>query len=303
MPGKFQTQEAFLTKAKLKHGEFYSYDKVQYIRSSQKVVITCPLHGDFQQVASAHLLGKGCKQCTGLVSPTQEEWIEKAVEVHGNKYDYSVTVYKNAYTKVDINCPNHGIFQKGPSEHLRGVGCNACKIREREIEVRSRATHIHGDKYDYSQAVFYPNTSKTTIICPLHGPFLQSADSHLQGAGCRVCKESKGEKKIRVLLERNCVPFVAQQKFEGCKLKSQLSFDFFLPTYNLCIEFNGRHHYEPDQFFGGSEEFAYVQARDRIKQEYCKENNITLLVIHYKESVEKKLSEVINLKFDGSRYL
>lgn len=136
---------------------------------------------------------------------TASEFIEKAINLHNGKYDYSQTVYVNSRTKVTIICPDHGPFEQLPSSHLQGNGCPKCariwsdahKQNLRMSSRRSRgmtteewierAKQIHGDKYDYSQTVYVNQRTNVKIICPVHGVFEQKADSHIRGSGCRLC--------------------------------------------------------------------------------------------------------------------
>ena len=119
---------------------------------------------------------------------TQEEFIARAKEVHGDKYDYSKVAYKNSSVKVCIVCPEHGEFWQNPSQHLSGVGCPKCagkgKTREDFIE---KATVVHNGKYDYSKVVYKGVDKKVCIICPEHGEFWQQPNLHLKGCGCPKC--------------------------------------------------------------------------------------------------------------------
>ena len=125
--------------------------------------------------------------------------------------------------------------------------------------------------------------SKTELIitCPLHGDFEQTPNNHLSGRGCSVCKSSKGEKRIIKYLKDKKILFNTQKTFKNLKYKSLLKFDFYLPDYNLCIEYDGRQHYEPIEYFGGRKQFDIIKMRDSIKNEYCSTNNINLVRIPY----------------------
>lgn len=127
------TTEQFIEKATLKHNNKYNYNKSIYIRSHDKLTITCNIHGDFIQTATDHLSGYGCPECKRQKaisdnSSNLDEFIIKAKTVHGDMYDYSNTVYNINSKKININCPIHGEFIQYKSNHLKGHGCNQCAI-------------------------------------------------------------------------------------------------------------------------------------------------------------------------------
>ena len=86
-----------------------------------------------------------------------------------------------------------------------------------------------------------------------------------------------------------------QKRFEDCKDKKQLPFDFYLPDYNCCIEYDGRQHFQAIEYWGGEEVFQLTQFHDQIKNDYCKENNIRLIRIKYDEDVSEVLSNAFGL--------
>lgn len=143
MGKKLNTQE-FVEKARQVHNDKYDYSKTEYVTSRQKVVIICPEHGEFLQLPSSHLQGSGCPECAKKWSEehksnlqasarksrgmTTEEWILRARQIHGDKYDYSQTVYVNQRTSVKIMCPIHGLFEQKADSHIRGCGCRLCGL-------------------------------------------------------------------------------------------------------------------------------------------------------------------------------
>ena len=116
----------FIKKASIIHNNKYNYSEVDYKRSDKKVAIICPTHGNFLQTPREHLSGRGCIKCVKLYSPTTDEWIEKAKQIHGDLYDYSIVNYIKCDIKIDIKCQIHGIFRQTPNEHLNGRGCPKC---------------------------------------------------------------------------------------------------------------------------------------------------------------------------------
>lgn len=180
--------EKFVQKAKLVHGDKFDYSKTVYTKNSNKVIIICKIHGEFEQNAASHLAGCECPKCHGF-NKTAEDFINEARAIHGDRYDYSKTKYINSNTKVIITCREHGDFSQMPTSHLSGTGCRTCthnRLVDTEEFIR-KARLVHGDKYDYSKVKYVHNQKEVIIICPIHGEFKQRPAGHIQGAGCKKC--------------------------------------------------------------------------------------------------------------------
>ena len=195
--------EDFIKKAQEVHCYKYDYSKVEYVNSKTKVCIICPEHGEFWQAPSEHLSGKGCAKCAGHIPYTVESWIQKANEIHKDKYDYSKVKYVNSSTPVCIICPEHGEFWQIPNGHLRGKGCPKCAGTKKLTidDFITKARYIHSDKYDYSKVEYKNARTKVCIICPEHGEFWQTPWGHLSGKGCPNCKGLRKQYKFNLLQE------------------------------------------------------------------------------------------------------
>ncbi|MHA1815314.1 MAG: hypothetical protein ACTSX1_04860 [Candidatus Heimdallarchaeaceae archaeon] len=229
---------------------------------------------------------------------TNQEFVSRAEEVHKNKYDYTFSNYKNYNTKVKILCQEHGIFEQAPINHLRGRGCKQCvydNLKSNTSDFIRDSKKVHGNIYSYSATTYSGCYSKVIITCLKHGNFKQKPYSHKQGKGCPICNNSKGEKEVRLILEKCDIKYIPQKTFDDCKNVFLLSFDFYLPDYNLCIEYDGEQHFRPMGFSGGEKSYKRIVKNDNIKNEYCKVNNIELLRIKFNENVIDKLKQTIEL--------
>lgn len=194
MPRK-KTTEEFINSALVAHNGKYSYGRTVYTNSNTKVLITCPTHGNFEQLPYDHTAGRGCRHCGNNAPYTTESFIEKAVKVHGSMYTYSNTNYINNKTKVSITCPVHGEFMQSPAAHIVSKqGCKECghsKVSAGQVltteQFIEKAIKIHGDKYDYSLVDYNRHDIKVTIICKEHGKFEQKPSYHLGGSNCIEC--------------------------------------------------------------------------------------------------------------------
>lgn len=120
---------------------------------------------------------------------TIEEFINKARNVHGDKYDYSKVVYKDNKTKVCIICHTHGEFYQRPNDHMNGNGCPICSGRTKNTteEFVKKAKYVHNNYFDYGKTEYVSANKKITVTCPIHGDFNVKANNHLTGHNCPKC--------------------------------------------------------------------------------------------------------------------
>ena len=381
--GRMTTTE-FIYRARKVHGDKYSYGKTEYIKSDKPVTITCDKHGDFDQVANAHLSGCGCPQCKAekihlLKNKGTKQFIEDARNVHGDEYDYSKVKYIDSKTNVEIICKKHGSFTQTPNSHLRGCGCPKCvdkktgeRCRMTLGEFLRRAEETHGDKYDYSlvtKDTFVDARTDVEIICPKHGTYKQTPYEHLSGrgcywcgkesmaqkqaltrddvvrrcneifdskynyslfteyhskkdiiqvicpkhgawtvsvnnhlyrqSGCPSCKRSFGEERIARFLDEKHIEYIEQYRIKNESLlciNMYMMIDFFLPKYNIAIEYNGIQHYEENPLFD-TRNLEQQQWRDDAVRSYCKNHGIKLIEIPYTDfdNIEGLLNRKLKL--------
>lgn len=305
MPKRLTTEE-FIEKSKKVHGDKYDYSLVEYTVNHKHIKIICPKHGEYVKTPLLHLLGQGCKICSGK-QHTTEIFIKNAKSVHGNKYDYSLVDYKNGRTKVKIICKKHGIFEQTPEAHYYdGDGCSECSGNKKMTTDTfiKKSLLIHGNKYDYNSVLYVNNRTKVNIKCDEHGYFMQSPDHHLVGGGCPYCKNSIGENFIALFLENNNFKYVRQKQFDGCLnpiTNRKLPFDFYLPDLNVCIEYDGLQHFKSVEMYGGQKYLEETQFKDEIRNDFCNSNGIKLLRIKYDKNVKNKVNKILNSWFRAER--
>ena len=291
------TTEEFIRRANEIHHNKYSYEKTSYTNANTKVIITCPIHGDFTQKPSHHMNGHGCPHCKKNDKDTTESFIKKAKQVHGNKYDYSKVNYVNTRTKVCIICPTHGEFWQTPNDHISGAGCLKCAINNnaslRRIgkeEFVKRASEIHNNKYEYADIEYTNEKNKTTIICPIHGVFTQRIEDHLQGCGCPSCAKqiSKDENEICNLLGN-----IKYERHNRTLLNGK-EIDIYIPSLKLGIEYHGL-RWHTDFAFGRDRNYHIG------KLNQCNSKGVSLIQIfedewiYHKEIVKCKLKHILGI--------
>ena len=265
-----------------KHHYKYIYDLTSYQNTRSLITITCPLHGSFKQRISDHLYsGCGCPSCDTTKKFTTEDFISKSKSKHCDTYDYLLSEYgNNNYDKVTITCRIHGNFEQTPFAHMRGQGCPECannRLYTNE-EFITMCREKHNGIYDYSIVEYKGKNNYIKVICNKHGEFEQLAKLHLAGYGCKKCKMSKLEIWMKSFLDEKKIRWEFNKKFD-LKYKKLLSFDFWLPDYNICIECDGIQHHKAVEFFGGEERLEEQIIKDSIKDEWCKQNGIYLIRI------------------------
>jgi hypothetical protein len=222
-----QAAKDFEKNARAVHGGKYDYSRVEYVGSPIPVEIICLVHGSFLQRPYSHLQGIGCPECKNdahrsniakKAARAAKEFIEKAVAVHGHRYDYSKAAYSRSGVQTTITCKKHGEFSQTPLKHLQGQGCRKCaqedlnKRRNQKArdEFIARAKQVHQGKYDYGASVYIDARTALVIGCPTHGLFKQTADGHLGGSGCIKCRDDQNRKLQQVKMQKAGSTFSAR---------------------------------------------------------------------------------------------
>ena len=251
------TQEEFVNRSIDVHSNRYDYTQSEYINAKTKVKIICPEHGVFEQLPRAHFDGQGCPECGKLrtiskLTTSTTVFIDNAVSVHGDKYDYSFVKYKQSHSKIKIICPEHGVFEQTPTSHLSGCACPKCGINTTKTKLISNtdefikiSTKVHGDKYDYSLVIYTNNKTKVKIICPEHGVFEQRPDNHVYLLhGCPKCSSiiSKQELGLQEWIKGN-VDILTNDR----SIISPYELDIVIPSHKIAIEYNGLYWHSETQ--------------------------------------------------------
>lgn len=192
-----------------KHADKYTYHEDTYINSITEMKMICPIHGEFWQKPSNHANGKGCKKCglvsmknkliysnteiTNLLENTHElNFIDRCIKIHGNKYNYSQTIYTKMKDTIKIICPEHGLFEQKAMNHVNGKGCKQCtkygKLTKENLI--KKLTTDHDYEFDFKELkVDYKTSDKLNFICKIHGPTTRSIQNLINGKGCRKCSQ------------------------------------------------------------------------------------------------------------------
>ena len=199
-----KTTEQFIKEAKRIHGNKYDYSKTKYATEKTNVTIICPIHGEFEQTPRKHLIGHGCQKCGVEKSSknqgfTNESFIEKAKQIHGNKYDYSKVDYKGYDEPITIICHVHGEFEQTPDSHLQGSGCQRCsnRLSKNENEIYEFIINIIGKENVIKSETSILSKHKEIDI------FIPSLKLGIEYNGCRWHSEQFGKGKFYHLNKTN----------------------------------------------------------------------------------------------------
>lgn len=287
---KYRNIDDFKSAYIKKYGSLrYDWSKAKWVDYSTKICLICHKldddgneHGEFWMKPKDILsYNRTCKKCVREnAKKSLEYYINKSIEVNQDKngeplYDYHlIEKIENNKTKVPIICKKcNKVFYQTFNHHTKGIGCPYCngmyKTTEEIIELFKK---VQGNRYIYDKVNFINNRTKVCIICPIHGEFWQTPKNHLNGKGCPTCKESKLEKKLSLLLDKNKIEY--DRFYRNKEIFNLLSIDFKLKNSNILIECQGKQHIGIGGW--GKDEFDIQLERDINKNQIAKNNNFEL---------------------------
>lgn len=298
-----KTHEEYTKELLLKNPNVEVVDK--YINANIPIKHHCLIHDVYWNITPSNALkGCGCPKCRSekiIVQNafTHETYVNELKLVNPNII--VIGRYINMKTPILHKCLIHNEeWTTTPGSTLQGCGCPVC--RSEKISEKLTKTH---EEYTKELKIINPNVIAVERYVDCHTPILHKClidgnewyitpSNILSGYGCPQCNQSKGEKMIRLWLDENNINYIPQYKFDDCRDIRPLPFDFYLPDYNKCVEYDGMQHFKPVDFFGGQEYFEYTVKHDNIKNKYCENNGIYLLRIPYFiKNVEEELNNFL----------
>ena len=278
--------------------EGYTLLSKEYINNKQQLNYICPNNHKHHITLANFNYGYRCTYCYGNVKFTYNQ-VKEYIESFG--YKLLSTECVNVDTKLNLKCPiDHEYPVTFYKFKNRGQRCPYCNGKHTYEQVKR---YIKDCGYELLSAVYINNKTPLDIKCSKNHIFHPTLDNFQRGTRCPHCvKKYKGEEKVSDILNNLNLLHERQYKFKNCKNNRPLPFDFYLPDYNVCIEYNGEYHYEPVDYSGKGKEWAenkfkHTQKVDNIKRNYCKDNNIKLIEIPYWElnNIEEILKKELNI--------
>lgn len=217
-------------------------------------------------------------------------FVDRSKKIHGDKYIYSKEAFFPDIRRAGLICKKHGYFTQSFGNYM--YGCKKCAIEKNK---RTTADFINISKrlfpkmLKYNKTKYISSIHKVILTCVKHGDFNIEAYNHMRGhLGCSICRESTGENTIRLILEELNIKFIREYKIPGF----QYRYDFYIPSENLLIEYDGIQHFKPIAIFGGEDSFKIIKIRDKAKNKLAKLKKINLLRISFLDKDIK--STIIN---------
>lgn len=292
--GKTKTHEQYVAEVALINPDIEIIG--QYIYSDSKIEVKCKLceHKWFARAADV-LRGHGCPECSHKVQvKTREQYIIDLALV--NPDVFVIGEYINSYTKIKhlcLKCGNEWMAK--PNSLLHGNHCPQCSTRRKSHEQYISELSAKNPNIEVVEKYINANTNikHRCLVCSYE--WMVKPSHALHGLGCPSCRETSGEQKVKQWLIDNDIQYEYQKRFVDCKNERMLPFDFYLPNYNCCIEYDGAQHFKEVNLWGGQEYLLRRQYNDQIKNDYCKKNNIYLIRIRYNEDVNEILNGALKL--------
>lgn len=297
------TIEDFKKRANEAHKGKYIYDKTDLDNRDEngKVIVTCPIHGDFKVEPNKHIIGIGCSKCANNNKKTKEDVINEIKKVHGDKYiipnDFQ---YTSNNKPMHIICPIHGDFYPYYGNFVtNGHGCKKCSCHIYENnEFINDIKNIYKNVFDYDEVEFKGYRKKVTIKCNKCGKIHKVLPKTLLNGNfscdCTKSKYTMLENIVANKLTELNIEYEFQFKRDWLVNKEPLSIDFYLPKYNIGIECQGRFHFEPykknDKI--SVENYSKQIERDKLKYQLCKDKKLEI----------KYFSNIINNNYFAQVY-
>jgi len=280
---RVRTKAEFIKRGIELYNGLDTYEFLNFVNSSTKVMITCKKHGNYLIRPGTYLQGCRCIAC-GVESKqlTLSDLKIKVKEVHGDRYTYDWSTYKNSSNKMKIRCRVHGWFEQRVNTHISGRGCSVCGVdvkRHSSDKVLGRIKSHFRDRYTYDKFVYVRDGDPVIITCKRHGDFSKVPNELVRGHGCPCCGESKNERTMSNVLTDNDVAHVQECRLAG----SRYRYDFYLTDLDVLVELDGKQHYVAMEHFGGARGLASTQRRDDTKNQLAIKHNIPLIRIKYTE--------------------
>lgn len=245
--------------------------------------------------------GNGCPYCAGKARKTPEDY---HILANQNGFIWLGPQVDKVHTKTLWQCPLGHRWESGYADIQQGYGCWLCGINKKAYTQKKKPSDYHAlaqvREFVWLGPEAHNRRAKTGWQCKYSHQWEANYNDIKRGNGCPACQESKGENRIAQVLTSLNIPFVREKRFDNCRNKRSLPFDFYfrIDKQVFLVEYQGGQHYKPVEYFGGKNGFDETRRRDKIKAKFAQENEFILICIPYTEheNIENILREAIAIK-------
>ena len=278
-------------------------DEKDYKNAQSKLDVICANDHKIKMSWNSFQRGTRCRECSKIrIGESLRKDFNDVVNIlKENGYEYLEGEYVNNLSKLKLRCSNgHEFFSTYGKIQSTGRGCAKCSRAlndsKKRLSNENVNEYINSLNYKWISGFYKNNESKLNIVCDKGHEFTSRLGNLKSGNRCPSCRISKGESKVRDVLEKYNIEFKQHYKFDDCIFYKKLTFDFYLPSHNIIIEYDGVFHYQIIKGKGGVDSFIDGKIRDTVKNVYCENNNIKLIRIPYWEfdNIENILMNEIN---------
>lgn len=279
--------------------KYFKYEMRKQKKGSKRYLfVQCPNgHEPYWVEFNSFKNGCRCTKCHLDKQRLSYEYVKNYIENEG--YKLLSNEYVTNQTRLIVQCTNlnHSPYETTFAQFQQGKRCKCCRDDNYRFSYEYVKTYIESFGYTLISEEYKNANTKIEVQCDKkHEPYFVRFSDFQCGFRCPHCKSSKGENKISDVLDNYNINYKKQHKFDDCRFYSCLPFDFYLPDYNICIEFDGKQHFEVVERWGGLDSFIDRIIRDTVKNEYCKKNKIKLVRIAYYDfdNIESILIKELN---------
>ena len=290
-----ETDEQFHQEVYILVGNEYTFLD-SYVNAMTKLRVKHNKCGNIYEVTpNSFLRGSRCPYCAGLAKKTDKEFKQEVYDLVGNEYIF-LDSYVNAKTKIRVRhnkCGN--VYKVKPTHFLTGIRCPYCNgnFKKTNEEFKQEIYDLVDNEYTFLDTYVNTHTKLRVRHNECGNVYKVAPTTFLSGYRCPYCNSSKGELIIDKVLKSLRINYEAQKTFDDLKDKLYLSYDFYIPSQNILIEYQGIQHYEPVDIFGGEDAFISQQKHDQMKLDYAKEHGYNLITVPYTEDSLSKINKYL----------
>ena len=251
--------------------------------------------GVYEVRPSTFLQGYRCPYCNGNAKKTDKQFRQEVYDLVGDEYTF-LDSYVGSQNKIRVKhnkCGN--IYKVIPNNFIKGHGCPYCfgKVKKTDKQFKQEVYNLVGNEYTFLEHYRGALTKIKVKHIKCGNIYKVKPAMFLIGYRCPYCNSPKGELIIDKILKSLNISYEPQKTFDDLKDKSYLSYDFYIPDQNILIEYQGKQHYEPINYFGGEATFKVQKQHDQIKSDYAKEHGYNLIAIPYTEDTLPKIKKYL----------